>query len=379
MLEYITTAPSWEEVIARLADGLTGSAAGRRRTEKLIALEIEHIIGHVDGDEGNLNDEMREVLGRLRTLSGKSQPQVGAKKPRVSKPRSQSKPLKSNPAHSDSPEIIEKGDLPVSGPKNSNSSADSVKKPAPAQQGEYKIHPVALKFPPLPSVEFAALKESIRDFGQFEPIIIDGEGVILDGRHRYQVCRELGVSPITTNFADFQGNAKVKLTAEGFIFDSNMKRRHLTESQRSAIALEFANMRQGERTDLEPSDKCPKVSQEKAGGILKVSAKSVGRAKKVKAKNPETFAKVKAGDISLNAAVKIVETEKKTSWSATDRQEVSAAAEEGPNDYCEVGWLLLVKERDMAVLALTPKNEEWRKSALEFFESLRIRKIVTVS
>jgi hypothetical protein len=54
-------------------------------------------------------------------------------------------------------------------------------------------------------------------------------------------------------------------------------------------------------------------------------------------------------------------------------------AEEGPNDVCEVGWLLLVSERDAAVLALTPSNKRWEKSALRFFGSLREREIVTVS
>jgi hypothetical protein len=84
-------------------------------------------------------------------------------------------------------------------------------------------------------------------------------------------------------------------------------------------------MCQGERTDLTPSDNCPKVSQERAGELFNVSSKSVGRAKKVKAKDPETFAKVKAGDLSLNAAVKSVEAqEKPRSWSATDEQEVKS-------------------------------------------------------
>lgn len=50
-----------------------------------------------------------------------------------------------------------------------------------------------------------------------------------------------------------------------------------------------------------------------------------------------------------------------------------------PIEYCEVGWILLTTERDLAVLALTPGNEKWEESALGFFESLRIRKIVTVS
>ena len=113
------------------------------------------------------------------------------------------------------------------------------------------------------------------------------------------------------------------LTPEEFIFDTNMKRRHLTESQRAAIAAEFANMRQGERTDLEPSDNCPKVSQQKAGELLKVSSKSVSRAKKVKEKDPGTFAKVKSGDVSLNAAVaaiKATQTKAEIAESDSDRE-----------------------------------------------------------
>jgi hypothetical protein len=48
------------------------------------------------------------------------------------------------------------------------------------------------------------------------------------------------------------------------------------------------------------------------------------------------------------------------------------------HEYCEVGWILLTTERDLAVLALTPENEKWEESGLKFFESLRKRKIVTV-
>jgi hypothetical protein len=69
-----------------------------------------------------------------------------------------------------------------------------------------------------------------------------------------------------------------------------------------------------------------------------------------------------------------------TDSQATDHQEKieTVPNDQNRNEYCEVGWVLFTTERDMAVLALTPKNEDWRKSALEFFESLRIRKIVTV-
>ena len=195
----------------------------------------------------------------------------------------------------------------------------------------YTIHPVALKFPEIPPEEYAELKESIRKYGQFEPIIVS-EGKVLDGRHRYQICLELGMEPNTINFADHQAKAKDNLTVEEFIFDSNVKRRHLNESQRAAIAAEFANMRQGERTDAEPCDNCHKVSQQKAGELLKVSRKSVSRAKKVKDKDPETFAKVKAGDVSLNAAVNLIEKSAAESLRAEPKQDKTALSLEDYDD-----------------------------------------------
>ena len=191
----------------------------------------------------------------------------------------------------------------------------------------FTIHPLAEKFPEMPQKDFDELKESIRKHGLFEPIIVNANGQILDGRHRYKALIELGfglkVYQSTLSFGDIQTKDK-PLSEEPFIYDANMKRRHLTESQRSTVAAEFANMCQGERTDLEPSDNCPKVSQERAGELFNVSSKSVGRAKKVKAKDPEAFAKVKAGDLSLNAAAKSVEgREKVSSWSATDNAKES--------------------------------------------------------
>jgi hypothetical protein len=49
-------------------------------------------------------------------------------------------------------------------------------------------------------------------------------------------------------------------------------------------------------------------------------------------------------------------------------------SEEDGNKYCEVGWLLLTTERDMAKLALTPKNAEWKRSALRVLRVVKNQK-----
>ena len=40
--------------------------------------------------------------------------------------------------------------------------------------------------------EYESLKQSIKENGLHVPIIVNQNGIILDGHHRYKVCQELG-------------------------------------------------------------------------------------------------------------------------------------------------------------------------------------------
>src|SRR5271168_3435620 len=55
------------------------------------------------------------------------------------------------------------------------------------------IHPLAKLFPPLSPDEFEKLKADIQRNGQLEPVWLDEEGRVLDGRHRLRACKELGI------------------------------------------------------------------------------------------------------------------------------------------------------------------------------------------
>jgi hypothetical protein len=83
-----------------------------------------------------------------------------------------------------------------------------------------------------------------------------------------------------------------------FFVSLNLHRRHLNESQRAMVAGKLANMRQGERTDVEPSANLPDVvSQPEAAKLLNVSERSVRTAKKVQEKAvPELSEKVSIGE-----------------------------------------------------------------------------------
>ncbi len=48
---------------------------------------------------------------------------------------------------------------------------------------------------PLTPEEYEALKESIKKEGQKVPIVVNKQGIILDGHHRFKICKELGIEP----------------------------------------------------------------------------------------------------------------------------------------------------------------------------------------
>ncbi len=92
-------------------------------------------------------------------------------------------------------------------------------------------HPAAALFPliPVDSPEFGELVDDIGEHGLLQPIILH-EGKILDGRNRYRACQHAGVEP---RFEEWSGKSPT-----AYVLSLNLHRRHLTEDQRAAIAVE---------------------------------------------------------------------------------------------------------------------------------------------
>ena len=55
-----------------------------------------------------------------------------------------------------------------------------------------RLHPVAKLFPRMPEDEFEGLCADIKEHGVRQPILVH-EGEILDGRHRWKACEQLGI------------------------------------------------------------------------------------------------------------------------------------------------------------------------------------------
>jgi len=152
-------------------------------------------------------------------------------------------------------------------------------------------------FPKMEDREFAELKEDIRTNGLHEPIWIH-KGKIIDGRHRYLACLEVGVTPVFREWDE-----KGDLT--DFVLSCNLHRRHLTVSQRSAIAAELTTLLKGQHPDRQ---NCRSLTQKEAAKALNVSTRSVGTARKIlKRSGCEAIAEIKAGNLSLPEAAEIAD------------------------------------------------------------------------
>lgn len=168
-----------------------------------------------------------------------------------------------------------------------------------ASDAELSAHPLADLFPLMNEADFTALRDDIAAQGLLEPLWLY-EGQILDGRNRYKACKALGILP---QVRTYQGKDPL-----GFVLSMNLVRRHLNESQRALVAADVATMRQGERTDLEPSANLHKVSQAKASELFNISARSVSDAKRVKMEaEPEVVKAVREGHLAVSAAAKLAQ------------------------------------------------------------------------
>jgi ParB-like nuclease domain len=160
----------------------------------------------------------------------------------------------------------------------------------------YEFHPLADIFPMLEEKDLQALAEDIKTKGLTEPITLY-QGKVLDGRNRYRACNLAEVELRPDQFTQYEGD-----DALGFVVSKNLRRRHLNESQRAAIAAEIANMPQGFRSD-QPSANLQKViSVPKAAELMNVSTRSVSTAKTIK--DPDLRATVKSGEKTVHAAAK---------------------------------------------------------------------------
>ena len=117
--------------------------------------------------------------------------------------------------------------------------------------------------------EYKSLKESIAKNGLYVPIIVNQNGIILDGHHRYKACLELGKIPIPSYKIEVR-HFNDPLYEELFVSDININRRQLHDYKKIVSVLKQkstlrkiaernskANLKQGDKNKVSefPTDR----------------------------------------------------------------------------------------------------------------------------
>jgi ParB-like nuclease domain len=101
-----------------------------------------------------------------------------------------------------------------------------------------EVHPLAALFPMMADDELAELAEDILTNGLIQPIVVDADGVLIDGRNRLAACEIAGVAPI---YQKLNGH-----DAAAFIVSANLARRNLSKGQQAmALAMIYPDGKQG--------------------------------------------------------------------------------------------------------------------------------------
>lgn len=181
-----------------------------------------------------------------------------------------------------------------------------------------KSHPVADEYALLSENEYRDLVEDIRKRGLLIPIVVDTEGSIIDGRHRWRACEEIGIKCRKVTFVgtDEEKRAHAK--------SLNVYRRHLTESQRGMAAAKTVNVVNGTnqhaRKEGVPRGIPSKtVTIEDASRKAKVSRRTVARAVKVlKEGTPDLVKAVEDAVVTVAVAEKILKLPKEQQAAAIE-------------------------------------------------------------
>ena len=179
-------------------------------------------------------------------------------------------------------------------------------------------HAVADIFPMMDADDYRALVDDMRVHGQREPIWLLDD-LILDGRNRYKACAEIGLTPLVQEYVGPTDDASLI----AFVVSLNLKRRHLTASQKAAIGLRVKGQLQEANPPGRPaaegnggnistiSSNAAAKNRDLAGEIVGVSGRYIDEAEKIADAAPDLFNEVLTGTLSIPDAKREIKQREK--------------------------------------------------------------------
>ena len=220
----------------------------------------------------------------------------------------------------------------------------------------YEAHPVSELFPVMDDDAYAALKADIAAHGQAEPIVL-WKKQLIDGRHRLQACKELGMKPVVVDISDSEDPL-------AYVISHNLHRRHLSTSQRAMVAAKIATMKVGDNQHAKKEG--PQIcgpSAKEAAAALNVSARSVETARQVLEHGAKAVQKaVEQGDLAVSTAAELA-------TSGATKAEQSKAVKGGKEAI--KGVLKKPAKKEKAPLSKEEQIKAERKKARSYAEYLQ--------
>ncbi len=177
------------------------------------------------------------------------------------------------------------------------------------QEVHRKYHPLASLFPLMEGQDFDEFKADIAAHGLREAIWLHPDSSVIDGRNRHRACIETETQP---RFRTWGGTGSLV----AFIVSMNLHRRHLTSSQRAAIALDALPMLEEEarkRQATSTGGAAPQLTErfqeagkgtaaEQAAQLFNTNPHYVHDAKKLQEEAPDLLEGVRVGEYTIPKA-----------------------------------------------------------------------------
>ena len=196
---------------------------------------------------------------------------------------------------------------------------------AKAKFSKYTLHPVCAKIPWMDKPEFLGLVEDINENGLLDPIIRH-DGKIVDGKHRLASCLIAGVKP---RFVDWDGQGSLV----SWIVSKNVFRRHLTASQRAAIALDLLPLLEKEAKERQRkggrvAKQCATLrdagkASEYAAKLTGSNSRYVEAVKTIQKQAPELVDEIRSGNLTVpdaSAVARLPKPQRKRILRSVERQ-----------------------------------------------------------
>ncbi|MFE5298127.1 ParB N-terminal domain-containing protein [Streptomyces sp. NPDC056632] len=173
-----------------------------------------------------------------------------------------------------------------------------------------ETHPATSILPQLDEEDLAMLISDIQENGLLQPIVLDRQGRVLDGRGRLIACERAGIEPA---FSTYEGDAP-----DVYALSVNVRRRCLTKGQTAMITVKACSLREQEGRSLKEQTACSLKEQttRSLGEQLGVALAVMGRARTVLQHAPDLVDPVISGAMGLTEAYQTAQENKARANSA---------------------------------------------------------------